>query len=256
MSKAVITLNQAQVIYSSKSEEVSAISEIDLTIQKGEFICLVGPSGCGKSTLLKLMAGFIKPTSGEVRMNGQIIEGPDWKKGVVFQSPTLYPWLNVRKNIEYGLKARKIEKKRRKIEVDSFLEQINMTDSEGRYPFELSGGMRQRVAMARSMVNHPELLLMDEPFGALDALTRVQMQGLIREIWQKNHQSIFLITHDIEEALSLGTRVLVMSKAPGQIIESIPVHYSQEALANGSNMVKVDDSFIYLKESILQKICQ
>lgn len=254
MSHPVITLNQAQVIYSSKNEEVAAIELVDLSIEKGEFICLVGPSGCGKSTLLKLMAGYLPPTSGEVQMNGEKITGPDWKKGVVFQSPTLYPWLNVRQNIEYGLKMRKVEKEKRREEVDYFLEQTNMKKSEKRYPFELSGGMKQRVAMARTMVNHPELLLMDEPFGALDALTRMQMQGLMRKIWQKNKQTIFLITHDIEEALSLGTRVLVMSKSPGRIIESISVSYSQKALEDEKNEVKIDEDFIRLKDEILQKI--
>ncbi|MHC5268307.1 ABC transporter ATP-binding protein [Enterococcus sp. LJL98] len=252
----MIRLNQAQVIYSSKNEEVAAIEPIDLSIEKGEFICLVGPSGCGKSTLLKLMAGYLKPTSGEVRMQNEIIEGPDWKKGVVFQSPTLYPWLNVQQNIEYGLKMRKINKKERHAEVRYFLEQTSMTAAANRYPFELSGGMKQRVAMARTMVNHPELLLMDEPFGALDALTRMQMQALMRKLWQENHQTIFLITHDIEEALSLGTRVLVMSKAPGQLMESISVDYSQKALATEGNVVKMDEDFIRLKEEILQKIMQ
>lgn len=255
MRKPVITINQAQVTYSSQKEAVLALEPINLSINKGEFVCLVGPSGCGKSTLLKLMAGYLKPTQGNIRMNGKIIEGADWQKGVVFQSSTLFPWLNVRQNIEYGLKVRKIDKQKRSMAVASILEKINMIDVANRYPFELSGGMKQRISMARSLVNQPELLLMDEPFGALDALTRLQMQSLMRNIWSVSQQTIFLITHDIEEALSLGTRILVMSKAPGQIIESFPIHYGQKALDNGSNQIVIDEDFIRLKESILQKIC-
>ena len=252
--EAVVTLENAQVIYSSKKDDLTATDPLSLTIQSGEFICLVGPSGCGKSTLLKLMAGYLKPSLGEVRMNGEIIDGPDWRRGVVFQTSTLYPWLTVRKNIEYGMKMQKIPVNKRKEETNFFLEQIEMLDFADCYPHELSGGMKQRVAMARTMVNHPELLLMDEPFGALDALTRMKMQGLMRKLWQESGQTIFLITHDIEEALSLATRVIVMSKAPGAIVESIDVDYSLKALAEEKNEVVMDESFMQLKESILHQI--
>lgn len=252
--ESVVTLEKAQVIYSAKKEQLTATAPLSLEIKKGEFICLVGPSGCGKSTLLKLMAGYLQPTVGEVRMHEQIIEGPDWRRGVVFQTSTLFPWLSVQKNIEYGMKVRKVPAKERKKEARRFLEQIEMLDFADHYPHELSGGMKQRVAMARTMVNQPELLLMDEPFGALDALTRMKMQALMRKIWQESQQTVFLITHDIEEALSLATRVIVMSKSPGSLLESIEVDYSRKALATPQNEVVMDATFLALKDRILHQI--
>lgn len=256
MTEPIIELQEAQMIYQSKNEQVPGTMPNSFTIEKGEFICLVGPSGCGKSTLLKLLAGYLQPTSGKVLMEGQEITGPDWEKGVVFQAPTLYPWLTVFKNVEYGLKMRKIPKDQRKKQVDFFLKQVGLEESAKRYPFELSGGMKQRVAVARSLVNHPKLLLMDEPFGALDALTRIQMQSFLREVWQKNNQTIFLITHDIDEAMALGTRVLVMSKSPGKIMEDIPLSYSQKALQENDNKIIQDEKYTEIKNHILQMIYQ
>lgn len=256
MRPPIIELDNVEVVYQSKNERVQAIQPNTFQIEEGEFICLVGPSGCGKSTLLKLMAGYIQPTQGKILMEGNPIAGPDSDKGVVFQAPTLYPWLTVRKNIDYGLKVRGIAKETRQKEVDFFLEQVGLKDSADRYPFELSGGMKQRVAVARSLVNHPKLLLMDEPFGALDALTRIQMQAFLREIWQKNKQTIFLITHDIDEAMALGTRILVMSKSPGTIIEELQLNYSREALSRPENQVVEDEQYLQIKKQILEKIYQ
>ncbi|KKH69380.1 ABC transporter ATP-binding protein, partial [Methanosarcina mazei] len=166
------------------------------------------PSGCGKSTLLKIIAGYLKPTVGLCLMHGEPITGPDWHRGVVFQSPTLYPWMNVRKNVEYGPRMRGLPPKDIKCIGSHFLEQVDLIDYSDKATFELSGGMKQRVSLARALANEPEVILMDEPFGALDALTRVNMQTLIRNIWQNNNSTIFMITHDIDEALSLGTRVI------------------------------------------------
>lgn len=256
MTRHLIEIQQAEVVYQSNREEVQALQAINLTIEKGEFICLVGPSGCGKSTLLNLLAGYLQPTTGTCSINGSQIVGPDYHRGVVFQSPALYPWLSVRKNIEYGLKVRKIPKEERKKQSDFYLEQIDLMEAANRYPFELSGGMKQRVSLARTLVNRPELLLMDEPFGALDALTRNNMQALLRKIWGENQQTIFLITHDIEEALSLASRVLVMSKSPGQIIESMTVGYAEAALTQHENQVQMDTEFIERKNHILQLINQ
>lgn len=253
MTEKMVVIKQAEVVYTSKKERLQAIAPTDLTINKEEFICLVGPSGCGKSTLLKLLAGYLEPTSGSCEMHGEKITGPDWNRGVVFQSPTLYPWLSVRKNIEYGLKMRKIPREKTQQAIDYYLQQIGLKEAEKRYPSELSGGMKQRVSMARTLVNEPELILMDEPFGALDALTRMNMQALLRKIWATDRKTIFLITHDIEEALSLGTKVLVMSKGPGKIVETIEVDYARKALANDNHVI-MDEKFLQLKEYILSKI--
>ncbi|MGM0125341.1 taurine transport system ATP-binding protein [Enterococcus sp. AZ194] len=253
MIEKLLEVCQAEIVYQSKEEQIQAIKPIDLTINQGDFICLVGPSGCGKTTLLKMIAGYLKPTSGSCYMKGREITSPSWNRGVVFQSPTLYPWLNVEKNIEYGLKVRKVPKEERNRISDYFLKQIDMKSAAKRYPFELSGGMKQRVSMARALANEPELLLMDEPFGALDALTRINMQALLRRIWLENNKTIFLITHDIEEALSLGTKILVMSSGPGSIIESYDVHYARIALER-DNRVKSDEKFVQLKSRILNRI--
>lgn len=196
------------------------INHVDLSIYDGEFVSVVGPSGCGKSTLLNLIAGFLSPTSGQLFMRDQLITGPDKTRGVVFQSPTLYPWLSVEQNIAYGPKRQKMPKDDIIKKVSTLVKDVGLVGSEKKYPYELSGGMKQRVSIARAMVNQPELLLMDEPFSALDAITRRNMQELLRTLWLQNHQSIFMITHDIEEALKLSTRVLVFPKNnPGELKE-------------------------------------
>lgn len=197
-SKNIISLKNINLTYKSSNTRIDALKDINLDIFEGEFICVLGPSGCGKSTLLKIIAGFIDPTEGSAYMDGNVIKGPDWHRGVVFQQPPLYPWLNVEDNVKFGLKMRKVPLDESNKKVDLFLEKVGLTEFSKHKPYELSGGMKQRVAIARVLVNNPRVLLMDEPFGALDALTREQMQNLLRNIWLDTKKTIFFITHDVD----------------------------------------------------------
>lgn len=250
----MIDIKDVSVTYQGQKGLTEALKGVDLKINKGDFVVLLGPSGCGKSTLLNLIAGYNKPTTGEVLMHGEAIQGPDKNRGVVFQSTNLYPWLSVKENIEYGLKIRKVDKKTRDDLTRLFLEEINLTAYQDHYPFELSGGMRQRVALVRTLINNPEILLMDEPFGALDAMTRVNMQSLLRDLWHKGDQTFFLITHDIDEALSLGTRVLLMSKNPGRIVEEFNLDFQKKIYEDSEYIASLDPDFIKVKNEILHLI--
>ncbi|MEG0732781.1 MAG: ABC transporter ATP-binding protein [Vagococcus sp.] len=239
----LIELTNVSQVFGTSSDSLHVIQNIDLSIYQQEFVCVVGPSGCGKSTLLKMIAGFLTPTLGECHMSGELITGPDKRRGVVFQSPTLYPWLTVEANVAYGLKIGRLPKKEQEERVNYYLTEVGLLEFKKRYPFELSGGMKQRVAIGRTLVNHPELILMDEPFSALDAITRVGMQEMLRKIWKEKEQTIFMITHDIEEALKLGTRILVMSKNPGVIISEFETNYTEKISLNKTYHPEEDQDF-------------
>jgi len=187
----LIDIKDLSLEYKAKKSSTLALDNINIQIKQGEFVCVLGPSGCGKSTLLKIIAGYLKPTSGECLMKGEPINGPDCHRGVVFQSPTLYPWMNVADNVEFGPKMRGLPKDEIEKIRTHFLEQVKLTGFGDKSTFELSGGMKQRVSLARVLANYPEVILMDEPFGALDALTRVNMQALIRDIWRNNKSKYF-----------------------------------------------------------------
>ena len=250
----IIDVANVSMVYDSHQGPVTALKDVSLEINAGEFICLVGPSGCGKSTLLKLIAGYLQPTKGNCRMAGAVISKPDWQRGVVFQTSMLYPWLSVRDNIEYGPKVRKKTPAECREISDFYLEQVGLRDFGDSHTFELSGGMKQRVSLARALANQPEIILMDEPFSALDAITKVKMQRFLRKLWQENQQTLLLITHDIDEALSLGTKVAVMSKGTGEIEEVITVPYSQKILATKDYQVELDQNYIQDKLAILKMI--
>src|SRR5690606_29806639 len=189
----------------------------DLAIEPGQFVSIVGPSGCGKSTLLNIIAGFITPTSGSASLDGQRIRGPGSERGVVFQQYSLFPWLSVRANVEYGLRMRGIPAAERARLVSELLERCGLADFAEHFPEQLSGGMRQRVGIVRALANEPRVLLLDEPFGALDAQTRVVMQEILLDMWQRSRISVLFITHDIEEAVFLSDQVYAMSARPGAI---------------------------------------
>ncbi|WIV12355.1 ABC transporter ATP-binding protein [Proteiniborus sp. MB09-C3] len=254
--EVIIDVQNVGLTYETNTKPIKAIEDINLQIKKGEFLCVLGPSGCGKSTLLKIIAGYIKPTTGLCLMQGEPIKGPDWNRGIVFQSPTLYPWMNVRKNVEYGPRMRGLPEKDIKSIGRHYLEQVGLIEYGDKATFELSGGMKQRVALARALANEPEVILMDEPFGALDALTRVNMQTLIRSIWEETKSTIFMITHDIDEALSLGTKVVVMSKTPGKILKEFSLDFTYTAIGNKNGRVKVGEEYMKIKEEIVDKISQ
>ncbi|MFA5524908.1 MAG: ABC transporter ATP-binding protein [Tissierellales bacterium] len=250
----IIDIQNVGLTYEAKKNPIKAIEDISLQIKNGDFLCLLGPSGCGKSTLLRIMAGYLKPTTGICHMQGKPISGPDWNRGVVFQSPTLYPWMSVRKNVEFGPRMKNLPEADIKGIARHYLEQVELIDFSDKATYELSGGMKQRVALARVLANEPEVILMDEPFGALDALTRVNMQKLIRDIWLKNNNTIFMITHDIDEALSLGTRVLVMSKSPGKILKEYKLDFTYKAIENKYGRIKIEEEYLNIKEDILVMI--
>ena len=206
-------------------EPTSVLQNITLSVDRGELVCIIGPSGCGKSTLLSVLAGYIKPTSGEARINGKLVEEPGSDRLMVFQNPTLFPWYNTRENIAFGLRLRAHRDKRATADqtVTSLLKLAGLTGFEGHYVHELSGGMRQRVEIARALALDPDLLLMDEPFGALDALTRLGMQKELLRIWRETNKTILFVTHDIVEAIVLADRIVVMDARPARIKEIINV---------------------------------
>jgi NitT/TauT family transport system ATP-binding protein len=204
-----------------------AVQEISLSIAPGEFICVLGPSGCGKSTLLGALAGHWQPSGGTIRLDGQPIAGPHPDRGLVFQQHTLFPWKKVLDNVAFGLKMKGVGRSERHTQASELLELVGLAGFEDRYPVQLSGGMQQRVEIARVLINNPRVMLMDEPFGALDAQTRLKMQELLLEVWARVKTTIMFITHDIDEALFLADRILVMSPRPGRIIEEIRLDFAR-----------------------------
>ena len=206
-----------------ESDEVThALDDVSVTMESGEFISLVGPSGCGKSTILRLVAGLINPTMGKVTVNGTEVDGPSPDRGVVFQKPTLFPWLTVEKNIGFSLDMQgKLKGNEHKVQ--RMIDVIGLQKFKDDYPGQLSGGMAQRVALVRTLINEPEILLLDEPLGALDAFTRMRMQDEILTIWREKQQLALMVTHDVDEAIYMGTRVLVMDAHPGRVIADITI---------------------------------
>ncbi len=220
-----IVIRNVGMTYSGIAGNVEALREVDLTIEPGEFICLVGPSGCGKTTLLNIVAGFLEPTSGEVFIESRRIQGPGPDRCVVFQQYAVFPWLTVRQNVEFGLHlgANRRPASEVKAIADRFIEMVGLKEFEDAFPKELSGGMKQRVAIARAYAVNPEVLLMDEPFGALDAQTRQFMQESLLQIMEKERKTVLFVTHGVEEATFLSTRVVIMAARPGRIREIIPI---------------------------------
>jgi NitT/TauT family transport system ATP-binding protein len=213
----IIEISHVSKLFRLQQQTIHALSDANLTIAKGEFICLIGASGCGKSTLLRIMAGFDQPSSGQALMWGKPIDGPDPSRGMVFQDYALFPWLSVRENIAFGPAARGLSRGEVKDTVDKFIELVGLTKFTNVYPHQLSGGMKQRVAIARVLANDAELVLMDEPFGALDAMTRERLQDELLDIWQRTGLTVVFVTHSVEEAIFLAGRVVVMTPGPGRI---------------------------------------
>lgn len=232
--------------YPTKKGDVVALNGVSLDIKENEFVCVVGPSGCGKSTLLNIIAGLLDITSGSVTLDGKEVSGPGKERGVVFQQYALFPWMTVRKNVEFGLKLEgKSKEERRKIS-EHYLKMVDLLQFADSYPKELSGGMKQRVAIARAYAINPQVLLMDEPFGALDAQTRTQLQAELVETWEKEQKTCFFITHDVEEAIMLAQRVVVMSARPGRIKEIIDINLPHPR----TQEMKMSKEFLELKAKI------
>lgn len=225
-----ITISNVTKIYQGTSRNVTALDGINLDIQSNEFVVVVGPSGCGKTTLLNIIAGLEKSTGGEVRVDGKPVREPGADRGVIFQQYALFPWLTVQQNVEFGLKIQKVSRQERARIARHYLELVGLKDFPNALPKELSGGMKQRCAIARAYAANPSILLMDEPFAALDAMTRIQMQEQLQATWEQERKTAFFITHDVEEAVFLGTRVIIMKHGgiKGELLIDLPFPRNNE----------------------------
>ena len=221
--ETILKIRNLRKVFNINSAFVTVLNEINFSVKSGEMICIFGRSGCGKSTLLNMLGGFIAPSSGTILLNGKEVSKPGSDRCVVFQEDTLFPWLTVKEKIAFGLKGRTTEKKAFGEEVERFLSLVGLSEFRDYLPREISGGMKQRVALARVLILKPKVLLMDEPFASLDAQTREEMQDLLLSLWEKLSHTVLFVTHDVNEAITLAGRILVMGKDPGRIRDDIPV---------------------------------
>ena len=234
-----------------KGETVHALKDLNFTIKKGELLTVLGPSGCGKTTLLNIAAGFIRPTSGTITLGSNEINGPGVDRGMVFQQGALFEWLTVSENVNFGLRMKKKDPGETQKKVDEWLEIVGLKGFGNTPTYQLSGGMQQRVALARCLINDPDLILMDEPLGALDALTREKMQSLVLKIWKETGKTIILITHSVEEALLLGERLYVMAPRPGRIHKEYKLPFAEMGLKEDLREIKKNKEFSSKREEIL-----
>ena len=259
-SKDALTAAQATVelrnvdktfIDRKRGRETVALAHVSMTIDKSEFACILGPSGCGKSTILNLVAGFDQPNAGAVLIDGHPITAPDRSRGMVFQQPLLFPWLNIIDNITFGPRMAGAPSEQYAAQAARYVQLMGLTGFEKHYPYELSGGMQQRVALARAWISEPELFLMDEPFGALDAQTRLMMQELLLRVWERSRTTVMFVTHDIDEALFLADRIFIMTARPGRIKENLVVDFARP---RNYETIIFEQQYITLKQRILQAI--
>ncbi|MEK9558170.1 MAG: ABC transporter ATP-binding protein [Alphaproteobacteria bacterium] len=234
--------------------KVEALKDINFQLKQGEILTVLGPSGCGKTTLLNLPAGYLMPTGGEGALGGVDIDGPGAERGMVFQQGALFEWLTVARNVDFGLRMRGEDGTVSSDKVDSWLDTVGLQGFGDTPTYQLSGGMQQRVALARCLVNDPSLILMDEPLGALDALTREKMQSLILELWKKTGKTIIVITHSVEEALLLGERLFVMAPRPGRIHREYNLPFAEMGLTRSLRKIKQEPEFARIREEILTMI--
>ncbi|WP_373644421.1 taurine ABC transporter ATP-binding subunit [Klebsiella quasipneumoniae] len=232
-----------------------ALADINLTLESGELLVVLGPSGCGKTTLLNLIAGFVPYQHGSITLEGQRVTGPGAERGVVFQNEGLLPWRNVQDNVALGLQLAGVDKAQRRQAAAQMLKKVGLEGAEKRFIWQLSGGQRQRVGIARALAANPQLLLLDEPFGALDAFTREQMQTLLLTLWHDTGKQVLLITHDIEEAIFMATELVLLSPGPGRVVERLPLDFSRRFVAGEPcRSIKSDPRFIEQREYILSRV--
>ena len=247
-----LRIDNVKKVFDGRGGEMVALNGVSMDILDNEFICVVGPSGCGKSTLLNIIAGLSEPTSGAVYCNGKEVQGTGTERGVVFQQYALFPWLTVRKNVMFALEMRGVKGKEAQEEAMTYLKMVDLEKFADHYPKELSGGMKQRVAIARAYAAKPEVLLRDEPFGALDAQTRTQLQTELIATWEKEKKTCFFITHDVDEAILLAQRVVIMSARPGRIKEIVPIDIPHPR----NQETKMTPQFMELKNHIWGQVYQ
>jgi NitT/TauT family transport system ATP-binding protein len=243
----LVEINRVSIVFGKGPGAHKAVEETSIRVEPGEFVCILGPSGCGKSTLLNTVAGYVKPDRGEVRVDGELVRKPGPDRGMVFQQYSLFPWKTVKENVAFGPK---VAGKDAEPIANTFLDMVGLLRFANRYPAELSGGMQQRVGIARALANYPRVLLMDEPFGALDAQTRVMMQENLLKIWNDFATTVLFVTHDIDEAIFLADRVLIMSASPGRIIADLTVELPRPRLPE----VTAEPAFAELKRQCIARI--
>ena len=254
--KPLLELQNVSVIYGRGGSAVRALDNVSLQIDAGDFVSVVGPSGCGKSTLMHVIAGFVPATDGTVLLNGKSVTRPGADRAVVLQQATLFPWLSVFRNVELGPRARGVTRPDRQRLVKHYLDLVGLWADRDRMPYELSGGMQQRVALARAFVNDSEILLVDEPFGALDALSRDRMQREIVRIWHETGKTILFITHDVDEAVFCSTSIVIMKAAPGRVIDQVATPFSRQ-FASGerkSRSIRTGGDYLALREQVLGSV--
>ena len=244
--KGRVNIGAVSVVFGNTADKTVALATTDLKLNPGTFTALIGPSGCGKSTLLNAVAGFIEPTDGKIYVDSRQVHGPHPSVGVIFQSFALFPWFTALGNVEFALKRFGLDREERRKRAIAALEEVELVDHARKFPGQLSGGMKQRVAIARTLAADPDVLLMDEPFGALDAQTRLRMHELLTDIWMKRRKTVLFVTHDVDEALRLADVVYVMSVGPGRIIEKVPVE-----LKRPRPIDRMGDDFLALRSRLI-----
>ena len=245
----ILTIKDLVKTFPQGEKEVTAVSGFDLEVRNGEFICLLGPSGCGKTTVLRIIAGLQPATSGVVSLNGKTISGPGSDRGMVFQEFGLFPWRTVKKNVEFGLEIKKTDEKEMEAISKRYIDLVGLTGFENSHPNQLSGGMKQRVGIARALASNPAILLMDEPFGALDAQTRNQMQKELLRIWQETKKTVIFVTHSVDEAVFLADRIVVMTGRPGRVKKIYEIELPRPR-------DRASQDFINLRKTILDDLEQ
>ncbi|TKK22632.1 taurine ABC transporter ATP-binding subunit [Enterobacter cancerogenus] len=247
----MLTITNLSADYGGKP----ALEEINLTLDGGELLVVLGPSGCGKTTLLNLIAGFVPYQRGSIHLEGQKVDGPGAERGVVFQNEGLLPWRNVQENVAFGLQLAGVGREQRLATAREMLKKVGLEGAEKRFIWQLSGGQRQRVGIARALAASPQLLLLDEPFGALDAFTREQMQTLLLRLWHETGKQVLLITHDIEEAVFMATHLVLLSPGPGRVVERLSLDFARRFVAGESvRSIKSDPRFIEKREYVLSRV--
>lgn len=250
----LVSNNLSMTFYTPTGEPVNALKDVSFKLHEGEILSVLGPSGCGKTTLLNIIAGFIRPTGGALELGGEEIDGPGVNRGMVFQQGALFEWLTVAENVNFGLRMKKADKKETARKVEEWLDIVGLQGFGNTPTYQLSGGMQQRVALARCLINDPDVILMDEPLGALDALTREKMQSLVLKIWKETGKTIMIITHSVEEALLLGERLFVMAPRPGRLHKEYKLPFAEWGLTQDPREIKNNPEFVKYREEILSMI--